>query len=212
MDLLRLDLADDCLTCLGGNEREFPVSEVRRHTALGNAGARKGFLLVMPLPTDSADSINPVIGSEMVDVSRRRVQAGVSQLMLNISYLDAFLGKVESTRVTQAMDVDTVTNTCTIRRPLEHPTDIGIVEAIALMRAELIRAGRPDLVPGADVRVENFRRDGDYPSLSALASTHRNRAAVPVDISWAEIQAFVAADLGVQVDCDQGAISDSRLA
>jgi hypothetical protein len=156
----------------------------------------------MPLPADRSNPINTVVGSEMVDVPGRSVQAGVSKLMLNISYLNAFLGQVERTRVAQTMDVDTVANTCTVRRPLEHPADIGIMEAIAHMRAELIRAGRSDLVPGADVRVENFRREGDYPSLSALASANRNRAPVPVDISWAEIKAFVATDLGVQIDRD----------
>jgi len=154
----------------------------------------------MPLPTDCSEPGDAFIGTYMRDVSLRDRQARVSELRLDIAKVRALFSQVERTRVSETMDVDPVANICTPGSTLEHPSHVAIVESLARMRAEYIRAGRADRQPGLYQFLDDAARDGSYSTLAALALQDGNRTAFVVDVHRAEIKRLVAAELGVEVD------------
>lgn len=156
----------------------------------------------MPLPPDSRDELRGLARGKMVEIDLSRRQALMAKLFLDVEKRDALLVETDGAGVAEPVYMHSLIDASLRRLAGDQPSDIGIGESIALVRAEQIARKWSAINPRNQVSVEKYARDTGYPSLAALSSTYGYRAGGPVDVTWSEIKRLVAAELGIEVDGD----------
>jgi hypothetical protein len=147
----------------------------------------------------------------MIKVDLRGRQALVAQLFLDVQNRDPRFAQTDCASVTQPVDVEPAIESSLLCLAFNELTHVSITNALAAVRAEKIGRRWSALNPRSQIAIQDFARDTGYPTLAALSSAYGHRTSFPVDITWRDIETFVASELGIEIDSEQSAIPDARL-